>query len=119
MVSTSVMASIWLKIFSGYPVTPTNRALPRVCTFRSAGMVSFGYLGKIPVFVVVRLNDVDVVHLKAPQALIHACRHTIGGEVELRVAVSADFCRQKIPVARHSLQCLPQNRLGLRIAVER
>src|SRR5277367_1945413 len=73
---------------------------------------------KVAVFVVMRLNDIDIVDSQTAQAVVDAGDGALGGKIKLGVAVASNFRRQKIAVAGNSAECLTQDSFGLGVPVK-
>src|SRR5713101_6258580 len=74
---------------------------------------------QVAVFIVVGLDEIDIILTQPGKAFIHARSDAPGGEIKICVAVSSHFCSKKIAIARYAFQCFAQDRLSSRTAVER
>src|SRR5438552_3428082 len=92
--------------------------LPLFLDLPKGGYGFIDYLIEISVLVVVRLDDIHVIDSQPSQALVNACRGSLGGKIEFSIAVTSDFCCKKIPIARNSLQGFAQHFLRLGVAVK-
>src|SRR6266851_1384766 len=70
------------------------------------------------VFIVVGLDEIDVVHAQPGEAFIHTPSDALGREVKIPVPISSDFCSEKIAITRYASQGFPKNRLSPSTAIE-
>src|SRR5216684_1940432 len=73
---------------------------------------------QVAVFIVVGLDEIDVVHAQPGKAFIHTRGNALGREVKHFIAISSHFCSKKIAIARYSFQGFPKDRLSSRTAIE-
>src|SRR5258708_28218539 len=73
---------------------------------------------QVAVFIVVRLDEINVVHSQPGEAFIHTPSDALGREIKIRVPVSSDFCSKKIAITRYACEGLPENSLRSRTTVQ-
>ncbi|KAA6424473.1 MAG: hypothetical protein FRX49_05685 [Trebouxia sp. A1-2] len=117
--STSPKPSSTGKILSGSPVIPMKRTKPCSLSFTRAGSVSFTTFKvqnaashmyilikpmKVPKLNVMGLDEVDIVHLESPQAVMHTLRDSGSAEVKLGLVIASNLGGKNDLVPRQALQ---------------
>src|SRR5690606_1275915 len=66
---------------------------------------------------VVTDNQVYIIQIQAPQALIHTTSYPVRGKIKVRIAITPYFGTQVIGIARNSLQRLAKDTFSLCIPI--